>query len=62
MTISQKSFGDEPTLPGQALGAALLTVYGAWQVEGKARHLIASKLVDRAELLGALPTASREFC
>ncbi|KVG69435.1 hypothetical protein WJ41_34220 [Burkholderia ubonensis] len=26
------------------------------------RHLIASKLVDRAELLGALPTTSREFC
>jgi len=46
----------------EALGAALLTVYGVWQVEGKVRHLIARKLVDRTELLGALPTAAREFC
>lgn len=40
----------------EALGAALLAVYGVWQAEGKVRHLIASKLVDRTELLGALPT------
>ncbi|PZR46003.1 MAG: hypothetical protein DI523_18805 [Paraburkholderia fungorum] len=33
-----------------------------WQAEGKARHLIASTLVDRTELLGALPTTAREFC
>ncbi|WP_175816966.1 error-prone DNA polymerase [Burkholderia diffusa] len=46
----------------EALGAALLAVYGVWQVEGKVRHLIAHKLVDRTELLGALPTAAREFC
>ncbi|OXI28309.1 error-prone DNA polymerase [Burkholderia sp. AU16741] len=46
----------------EALGAALLAVYGVWQAEGKVRHLIASKLVDRTELLGALPTTSREFC
>lgn len=46
----------------EALGAALLVVYGVWQAEGKVRHLIASKLVDRTELLGALPTTSREFC
>ncbi|WP_126284843.1 error-prone DNA polymerase [Burkholderia stagnalis] len=46
----------------EALGAQLLAVYGVWQVEGKVRHLIASKLVDRTELLGALPTTSREFC
>ncbi|MPV65508.1 error-prone DNA polymerase [Burkholderia sp. BE17] len=45
----------------EALGAALLAVYGVWQVEGKVRHLIAHKLVDRTELLGALPTAAREF-
>nr|WP_230956387.1 hypothetical protein [Burkholderia pseudomultivorans] len=36
----------------EALGAALLAVYGVWQAEGKVRHLIASKLVDRSELLG----------
>ncbi|MDR6502232.1 DNA polymerase III alpha subunit [Burkholderia ambifaria] len=46
----------------EALGAALLAVYGVWQAEGKVQHLIASKLVDRTELLGALPTTSREFC
>ena len=46
----------------EALGAQLLAVYGVWQVEGKVRHLIASKLVDRADLLGALPTTAREFC
>ncbi|KVD94623.1 DNA polymerase [Burkholderia stagnalis] len=46
----------------EALGAQLLAVYGVWQVEGKVRHLIASKLVDRTELLGALPTTAREFC
>ncbi len=46
----------------EALGAALLAVYRVWQAEGKARHLIASKLVDRTELLGALPTSAREFC
>ncbi len=46
----------------EALGAALLAVYGVWQAEGKVRHLIASKLVDRSARLGALPTTSREFC
>ncbi len=46
----------------EALGAALLAVYGVWQAEGKVRHLIARKLVDRTELLGALPTSAREFC
>jgi len=46
----------------EALGAALLAVYGVWQAEDKVRHLIASKLADRTELLGALPTTAREFC
>jgi len=46
----------------EVLGAALLAVYGVWQAEGKMRQLIASKLVDRTELLGAPPTTSREFC
>ena len=45
----------------EAHGAALLAVYGVWQAEGKVRHLIASKLVNRTELLGALPTTSRDF-
>lgn len=46
----------------EALSAQLLAVYGVWQVEGQVRHLIAGRLVDRSELLGALPTASRDFC
>ncbi|CAB3772235.1 hypothetical protein GQ57_33155 [Burkholderia sp. MSh2] len=46
----------------EALGTALLAVYGVWQTDGKVRHLIARKLVDRTELLGALPTTAREFC
>ncbi|MBA9949280.1 hypothetical protein DEE50_39985, partial [Burkholderia cepacia] len=36
--------------------------FGVWHAEGKVCHPIASKLVDRTELLGALPTTSREFC
>ncbi|WP_175004212.1 hypothetical protein [Burkholderia lata] len=40
----------------------LLAVYGVWQTDGKMRHLIAHKLVDRTDLLGALPTSAREFC
>lgn len=46
----------------EALGATLLAVYAIWQAKVKVRHLIASKLVDRSELLGALPTAVRELC
>ncbi len=46
----------------EALSAALLAVYGGWQPEGKVRHLIVSELVDRTELLGALPMTSWEFC
>ncbi|SPV02548.1 DNA polymerase III, alpha subunit [Burkholderia cenocepacia] len=46
----------------EALSAALLAVYGVWQPEGKVRHLIVSELVDRTELLGALPMTSWEFC
>ena len=42
--------------------APLLAVYGVWVTEGKVRHLLASKLVDRTELLGAQPTMAREFC
>ncbi|WP_321959291.1 error-prone DNA polymerase [Burkholderia cenocepacia] len=46
----------------EALGAHLLAVYGVWQTDGNVQHLIARKLVDRTELLGALPTTAREFC
>ncbi|KUY49035.1 DNA polymerase [Burkholderia sp. RF4-BP95] len=46
----------------EALGAIVLAVYGVWQTDGKVRHLIARKLVDRTELRGALLTTVREFC
>ncbi|MDN8102643.1 error-prone DNA polymerase [Burkholderia multivorans] len=46
----------------EVLGASLLAVYGVWQADGKVRHLIAKRLVDRSELLGNLPTSAREFC
>ncbi|RQZ41135.1 hypothetical protein DIE17_31665 [Burkholderia sp. Bp9099] len=36
-------------------------MYGVWQAEGKVRHLIVSKLADKTELLGTLPTTSRAF-
>jgi error-prone DNA polymerase len=46
----------------EALGAALLAVYGTWQCEGEVRHLIAQRLVDMSHLLGGLTTVSRNFC
>ncbi|HDR9141222.1 TPA: error-prone DNA polymerase [Burkholderia vietnamiensis] len=46
----------------EALGASLLAVYGIWQTDGKVKHLIAKRLVDRSELLGALRSESRDFC
>ncbi|KUZ38100.1 DNA polymerase [Burkholderia territorii] len=46
----------------EALGALVLVVYCVWQAKGKVRHLITSELVDRSELLRALPTRAREFC
>ncbi len=45
-----------------ALGAALLAVYGTWQCDGELRHLIAQRLVDLSHLLGGLATVSRDFC
>ncbi|OLL31652.1 error-prone DNA polymerase [Burkholderia sp. SRS-W-2-2016] len=45
----------------EALGAALLAVYGTWQCEGNVRHLVAQRLVDMTHLLGKLPTVSRDF-
>ncbi|RZF31277.1 error-prone DNA polymerase [Paraburkholderia sp. UYCP14C] len=46
----------------EALGAALLAVYGTWQCQGEVRHLVAQRLVDMSHLLGELQTTSRNFC
>jgi error-prone DNA polymerase len=46
----------------EALGAALLAVYGKWQCEGEVRHLVAQRLVDMSHLLQGLMTVSRDFC
>ena len=46
----------------EALGSSLLAVYGVWQREGEVRHLVANRLVDVTQLLGELPTVSRDFC
>jgi error-prone DNA polymerase len=45
--------------------ARLLAVYGVWQRDdqsgGEVRHLVAKRLVDRTDWLGALATSSRDF-
>ncbi|WP_395667360.1 error-prone DNA polymerase [Rhodoferax sp.] len=45
--------------------ARLMAVYGVWQRDdhsgGEVRHLVAKRLVDRSDWLGALPTSSRDF-
>jgi error-prone DNA polymerase len=46
----------------EALGAALLAVYGTWQSQGNVQHLVAQRLVDMSNLLGGLQTVSRDFC
>ena len=43
------------------LSARLLGVMGIVQREGQVVHLIAKRLVDHSELLGQLPTRSRDF-
>lgn len=43
------------------LSARLLGVMGVVQREGRVVHLIAKRLVDHSELLGQLPTRSRDF-
>ncbi|MBL8489578.1 MAG: error-prone DNA polymerase, partial [Rhodocyclaceae bacterium] len=45
----------------ELLGARLLGVMGILQREGDVVHLIARRLLDHTELLGRLPTASRDF-
>ncbi|MDO8931149.1 MAG: error-prone DNA polymerase, partial [Rhodocyclaceae bacterium] len=46
----------------ELLGARLLGVLGMLQREGEVVHLVAKRLLDHTELLGRLPTASRDFC
>ncbi|MYN44326.1 DNA polymerase III subunit alpha [Pseudoduganella sp. FT93W] len=45
----------------EALGAALLGVYGVWQREGMVCHLVAKRLVDMSHLMGRLQSVSRDF-
>lgn len=46
----------------EILNATLLTVYGVWQRNGDSMHLIAKRVVDHTELLGALSSIkSRDF-
>jgi error-prone DNA polymerase len=45
----------------EILNAKLLTVYGVWQREGEVMHLIAKRVVDHSEMLGALTVESRDF-
>jgi error-prone DNA polymerase len=44
-----------------ASGSRLLEVHGSLQKEGLVTHVVASKLVDRTPMLGALVTHSRDF-
>ena len=46
----------------EVLGARLLGVLGVLSREGEVVHLVAKRLLDHTELLGRLPTASRDFC
>ena len=45
----------------ELLSSRLLGVLGVLQREGEVVHLIAKRLVDHTELLGRLPTSSRDF-
>jgi len=45
----------------ELLGSRLMGVYGTLEREGEVVHLIARRLVDHSELLGALETSSRDF-
>jgi error-prone DNA polymerase len=45
----------------ELLASRLLGVHGVLQREGKIVHLIARRLVDHSQLLGALATRSRDF-
>ena len=45
----------------ELLSSRLLGVLGVLQREGKVVHLIAKRLMDHSDLLGRLPTSSRDF-
>ena len=45
----------------EVLTARLLVVHGVIEREGEVVHLVAGRLEDRSELLGALETRSRDF-
>jgi error-prone DNA polymerase len=45
----------------ELLGSRLMEVYGTLEREGEVVHLIAQRLVDHSQLLGALETSSRDF-
>jgi len=45
----------------ELLGSRLMGVYGRVEREGDVVHLIAGRLVDLSEMLGGLPTRSRDF-
>ena len=45
----------------ELLSARLLGILGVVQREGEVVHLIAKRLVDHSDLLGQLPTSSRDF-
>jgi error-prone DNA polymerase len=45
----------------ELLGSRLMGVHGTLEREGEVVHLIAKRLVDHSELLGALQTTSRDF-
>jgi error-prone DNA polymerase len=45
----------------ELLGSRLMGVHGTLEREGEVVHLIAKRLVDHSELLGALQTSSRDF-
>lgn len=45
----------------ELLGSRLLGVHGVLEREGDVIHLVAKRLVDHSELLGALQTFSRDF-
>jgi len=45
----------------ELLGSRLMGVYGTLEREVEVVHLIAKRLVDHSELLGALETSSRDF-
>ncbi|HEX8964576.1 MAG TPA: error-prone DNA polymerase [Rhodocyclaceae bacterium] len=46
----------------ELLGARLLGVLGVLSREGEVVHIVAKRLMDHTELLGQLPTVSRDFC